>query len=138
MKTNKIILLSSVIVIVLILFTCIFLAMQNASKKKTAFENKAKCEKYMEQAKEQTVEDFYLINSLAGNSSSVAQIFYSPIENTCLYTVELAGKDGIPFTIYIKDVLTHQTIKMFTTYNEDFIGSPSRYKIFLSDRDAWN
>jgi hypothetical protein len=135
MSKNKLIFLISGVILIAIVG---ILGFKAESKKRVAFENKMRCQSYLENAKKQTEESTALINAFSGNNAQVSQIFFSPIENTCFYTVELSDKNFKRFTTLIRDVLTGQTIETFTIYKDDFLGNPSRYEKYLKDRGAWN
>ena len=146
-KNNLIALVALLVVIITAFIGYSFFTSRKSENEKIVFENKLKCEKYIDQAKNEVLEQSKLMEDASKvfgvklSKPVVGKIFYSPIENTCLYEISKydEGK-AMPSLVNIVDVLTNNYIETFieTDTMSDFKGNPSRYEKYLRDRNAWN
>lgn len=91
------------------------------SKDEEIFRRKQECASYLNHAEgieQKNLEESAFYNDSEVNASyEILEIFYSPLENTCLYTLESQiwyydefGKYTLDYWLLIKDSLTKKTI----------------------------
>lgn len=136
MSKNKLIILISAVILIAAAIVGI-LVFKAESKKRVAFENKMQCETYKSEI-ENEINNEYGMLSYMNVSSTLNKIFYSPIENSCLYQVSLYTKEVGRYRIIIRDILAKSIVEDFDLESEYKAEEMARYEKFLADRKIGN
>ncbi len=115
-----------VTILLLVSVTLIFVVQSRLASNtiKSTLENKILCERYSMEIEREIKEGN---NNIFGIYESLESIFYSPIENSCLYTVHQIFKGR---AYIVRDALTKTTIQKFSFPNEW-----DSYKEFIAARE---
>jgi len=112
-----------IIFLIIVSFTIYFFV---NNEKKISFEKKITCNTYRESIKKE-IDEWNEGGGLIYGMMNLELLFYSPIEDTCLYVSTFTMKDERIYNVY--NVLTNEKIQMFK-FPEEF----ESYKDFLRER----
>lgn len=134
MSKNKLIILIFVLILTAVALVGIFV-FKAESKKRMSFENKIKCETYINTIEDKIKNEYDYLNYL-GSSAALNKIFYSPKENSCMYIINLHNPSSNPriYSKIVKDALSHQVVQKFDFDWEDSEEQYGAYNKFLAER----